>query len=87
MDEILETKKDDEVSKAFKDEENDMNMDEFINDWKREFDILNPNPEENSDFDSDNEINPLDTITNTGQYKSSKKMPISTDNKMKNRPI
>lgn len=35
----------------------------FVREWEREFDKLNPHPEENSDFDSDNEINPLDTLT------------------------
>lgn len=44
----------------------------FINHWNKEFERLNPNPEDNSDFDSDNEINPLDTITTTGKYLSSK---------------
>jgi GTP-binding protein len=26
------------------------------------------NPEDNSDFDSDNDINPLDTLNSLGQY-------------------
>jgi hypothetical protein len=33
---------------------------------------MNPDPEENSDFDSDNDINPLDTLTPAGKYTSSK---------------
>jgi len=44
----------------------------FISHWNREFDRLNPNPEDNSDFDSDNEINPLDTLTPAGKYMSSR---------------
>jgi len=45
--------------------------------------MLNPDPEENSDFDTDSEINPLDTLTING-YSSSK---ISSDNPMKKWPI
>lgn len=44
----------------------------FIREWEKEFDRFNDNPEENSDFDSDNEINPLDTLTSSGRYESSK---------------
>ena len=55
--------------------------------WKQlenEFDMLNPWPEDNSDFDTDSEINPLDTLTVNG-YSSSKK--ISSENPMKKKPI
>lgn len=31
--------------------------------WEEEFDKLNPEPEDNSDFDSDNEINAVDSLT------------------------
>lgn len=55
----------------------------FVRQWEKEFTALNPNPEENSDFDSDNEINPIDTIEN-GVYKSSK---IGVTNKMNKKPI
>jgi len=44
----------------------------FMSSWNKEFDRLNPNPEDNSDFDSDNDINPLDTLTPAGKYTSSK---------------
>jgi hypothetical protein len=47
-------------------------MEMFMRQWEKEFERLNPNPEENSDFDSDNEINPLDTLTPAGKYVSSK---------------
>ena len=54
--------------------------------WEREFDELNKDPEENSDFDSDNEVNPLDTLVPAGtEY-----MPtpsITSENKRKRRPI
>ena len=43
-----------------------------MNQWNKEFDRLNPSPEDNSDFDSDNEINPLDTLTSAGKYISSR---------------
>jgi len=44
----------------------------LINQWNKDFDRVNPDPEENSDFDSDNDINPLDTLTPAGKYTSSK---------------
>jgi len=50
-----------------------------------EFDFLNPDPEYNSDFDSDNEINPLDTLTKVGY--STTVGGISTENSMKKKPI
>ena len=43
-------------------------LDEFLQD----FEAANPNIEENSDFDSDNDVNPLDTMAG-GRYASSKK--------------
>lgn len=49
----------------------------FIKQWEKDFDRLNQDPEENSDFDSDNDINPLDTLTFEGGYASSKKQKIS----------
>ena len=45
---------------------------EFVASWEKEFDLVNGNAEENSDFDSDNEINPLDTLDSLGRYMSSK---------------
>jgi GTPase len=51
---------------------------------ENEFDMMNKNPEDNSDFDTDSEINPLDTLTVNG-YTSSKK--ISSENPMKKKPI
>lgn len=59
----------------------------FSREWNKEFVRLNPNPEDNSDFDSDNEINPLDTLTSAGKYVSSKQLQISSDNLMKKKPI
>ena len=54
--------------------------------WEKDFDRSNPNPEENSDFDSDNEINPLDGVDRlTGQYYSTQK--ISAANSKKQKPI
>jgi hypothetical protein len=44
----------------------------LINQWNKDFDRVNPEPEDNSDFDSDNDINPLDTLTPAGKYTSSK---------------
>jgi len=59
----------------------DFNAKELAN----EFDFLNPEPEYNSDFDSDNEINPLDTLTKVGY--SSSIGGIATENNMKKKPI
>ena len=48
-------------------------IEEFVRSWEKEFQFVNQNPEENSDFDSDNEINPLDTLDSLGRYMSSQK--------------
>lgn len=48
----------------------EMDLKEFVKQWEREFDYINMNPEDNSDFDSDNDINPLDTLNSLGQYSS-----------------
>ena len=59
----------------------------LINQWNKDFDRVNPEPEDNSDFDSDNDINPLDTLTPAGKYTSSKQAQISSENLMKKKPI
>jgi hypothetical protein len=38
----------------------------FVRHWDRDFDRMNPHPENNSDFDSDNDVNPLDSINANG---------------------
>lgn len=48
-----------------------------------EFDEMNPDPENNSDFDSDNEVNPLDTLTVSG-YESK---GVVSENPMKRKPV
>ena len=40
----------------------DSDLEMFVRQWEREFEAVNLDPAENSDFDSDNEVNPLDTI-------------------------
>ena len=50
----------------------ELDLKEFVRQWEKEFDYVNMNPEENSDFDSDNEINPLDTLNTLGEYTSKK---------------
>lgn len=62
---------------------------EFVDSWQREFDAANSNPEECSDFDSDNEINPLDTLDSLGRYVSSSKKStvLSSDNQQRRKPI
>lgn len=49
-----------------------------------EFDTYNAEPEENSDFDSDNEVNPLDTLI-TNSYTA--EGGLSSENPMKRKPI
>jgi len=46
-------------------------IEEFVKSWEKEFEFINKDPHENSDFDSDNEINPLDTLDSLGRYMSS----------------
>ena len=58
----------------------------FVRQWEKDFDRSNSNPEDNSDFDSDNDINPLDSINQHGEY-TSKQQQISSENKMKAKPI
>lgn len=71
LDEIVELKKQeinnalgiDEDSPIPEDaEEYEQDLAQFIKTWEKEFDEVNAvvDPEENSDFDSDNDINPLD---------------------------
>ena len=61
----------------------------FVKTWEREFDEVNGSPEDNSDFDSDNEINPLDSLDSLGRYYSSasSKQQITSENTMKRKPI
>ena len=83
MDEIVELKQaelDAEAEKLYQEaEENDTEIDltkeleEFVRAWEKEFDSVNGNPEMNSDFDSDNDVNPLDSLDNLGRYYSSKR--------------
>ena len=73
LDEIVQMKKD-ELEREEPDlEKNDYSkeIEEFVRSWEKEFQFVNQNPEENSDFDSDNEINPLDTLDSLGRYMSS----------------
>ena len=77
----------DKKQRMEEDEYDAQDLSTFINQWNKEFDRLNPDPEDNSDFDSDNEINPLDTINSSGLYTSSKQQQISSDNMMKKKPI
>jgi len=94
LDEIVQMKTD-EIERDEPDlEEKDYarELEAFIKSWEKAFDFINSEPWENSDFDSDNEINPLDTLDSLGRYisSSSAKQPgqqIQADNKMKKKPI
>ena len=78
-----------EGSATAKDREEDeaRDIETLINQWNKDFDRVNPDPQDNSDFDSDNDINPLDTLTPAGKYTSSKQAQISSENLMKKKPI
>lgn len=60
-----------ETGEQSQEEEDVGELEVFIRQWEKDFVKLNPHPEDNSDFDSDNEVNPLDTITAAGKYVSS----------------
>lgn len=64
-------------------------LEEFIRAWEKEFDEVNGDPAENSDFDSDNEVNPIDTLDSLGRYYNSKQsaQQMSSENLRKRRPI
>ena len=62
-------------------------LEQLVSQWSKDFERLNPDPQDNSDFDSDNDINPLDTITAQGRYASSKQAQISSENNLKKKPI
>lgn len=65
-------------------------LEEFVRAWEKEFDQVNIDPEDNSDFDSDNEVNPLDSLDSLGRYYSSSRgstAQISSENTMKRKPI
>lgn len=66
-----------------------MELEAFIKSWEKEFDGVNRNPEENSDFDSDNDINPLDTLDSLGRYYNSQEavQQMSSENAFKRRQI
>ena len=49
-----------------KDEDEARDIETLINQWNKDFDRVNPDPEVNSVFDSDNDLNPLVTLTPAG---------------------
>lgn len=99
MDEIVELKKaelDAEADKIMQESKDnnveiDLNreLEMFVRTWEKEFDSVNADPEENSDFDSDNDVNPLDGLDSLGRYYNTKqsKQQISSENAMKRKPI
>lgn len=70
-----------------KKEDTEDDLEVFVRAWERDFDRMNPNPEDNSDFDSDNDINPIDSVNQDGKYFASSRQQISSDNAMKKKPI
>lgn len=75
LDEFIESKakiNDNSDDEGVNDIDDAKDTNAFISHWNKEFERLNPNPEDNSDFDSDNDINPLDTLTPAGKYMSSR---------------
>jgi len=87
LDDFVETKQRELDEESDVDEVEANDLEELISQWSKDFERLNPDPENNSDFDSDNDINPLDTLTPGGKYTSSKAAQISSENAMKKKPI
>jgi hypothetical protein len=75
LDEIVQLKKDelDKEDPEMETQDYTKEIEEFVKSWEKEFDFVNKDPHENSDFDSDNEINPLDTLDSLGRYMLSAK--------------
>lgn len=90
LDEILKDREDQLLAKESHEGEEEQEefeeneLEDFIGQWEHDFDKLNPNPEENSDFDSDNDVNPLDSLN---QLPSVKAQKISSENPWKKKPI
>ena len=62
-----------------------VNFDQYdIREWLQEFDMVNTNPEDNSDFDSDSEINPEKYMNTEIVMEHS---GVSSENYLKNRKI
>ena len=64
-------------------------LEQFVKSWEKEFDIVNGDPGDNSDFDSDNDINPLDTLDSLGRYYNSREatQQMSSENVFKRKQI
>ena len=88
LDEIVELKMNELENEVDSKEDMTGEIEEFVKSWEKEFDFVNQNPADNSDFDSDNEINPLDTLDSLGRYMSSaQRQQISAENQFKKKPI
>ncbi|KAL4455326.1 hypothetical protein ABPG74_012478 [Tetrahymena malaccensis] len=55
--------------------------------WEREFDKANPDPENNSDLDSDNEFDPVETLQNTKDDLLKEDKGVTSQNDKKKKPI
>jgi len=62
MDEIVQFKLDLAEDEKYFSSDSDNDLEHFVRQWERDFDHANPDPMNNSDFDSDNEVNPVDNI-------------------------
>lgn len=69
--------------------ESDGDLELFLRQWEKDFDRANPDPGHNSDFDSDNDINPIDSLNKlTGEYFASNAgSRLSSQNKRTHKPI
>ena len=98
LDEIVELKRE-EIFAAAESQEVDQEDDDpfdphkelelFVRAWEKEFDAVNGDIEDNSDFDSDNDINPLDTMDDLGRYYNSKRQTqqMTNENALKRKQI
>ena len=77
--------KENEQEDGVQSDDSDDDLEMFVRQWEKDFDRANPDPANNSDFDSDNEINPIDTVNTLRQFNSTG--GISSDNVRKSKPI
>lgn len=84
-----QAKKEKDPSYKMKDEEDsEDDIEMFVRQWEKDFDRANKDPEYNSDFDSDNDVNPIDTVE---QLNASLQKPVgkisSEGNPMLRKPV
>lgn len=77
-----EMKKDD-----FEEVDPEKELTEFVRQWEADFNFANQDPENNSDFDSDNEINPVDTLRRVDPKSIEQGIGLNAASSKKYKPI